>query len=333
MSSPWLPVPPPSYGGTEAVVDRLARGLKEAGAEVVLFTTGDSEVPVAKAHVFEEAVPEQMGQSVVELTHVAHGYEALADCDVVHDHTLSGPIWALAHGHTRVAVTCHGPLNGDLHDIYAAYGRRMPLIAISQNQSDNAPEIPVAKVIHHGLDTDLFPPGEGDGEYLLFLGRMSPDKGVHQAIHVARDAGWPLKIAAKMREPAEKAYFTKVVEPLLGGDIEYVGEAANDDKLKLLACANALLNPIQWPEPFGLVMAEALACGTPVVGCPAGAAPEIVDHGVTGFLCEEHDALVDAVGRIAELDRRDCRQAVEDRFSTRRMVADHLALYEEMMSC
>jgi glycosyltransferase involved in cell wall biosynthesis len=219
----------------------------------------------------------------------------------------------------------------DLRDIYRAYGQRMPVIAISADQAERAPDVPIARVIHHGVDPEQFPSGEGEGGYLLFLGRMTPDKGAHEAIGIAREAGLPLKLAAKMREPDEFAYFHQHVEPLLGAGVQHVGEASKVDKLELLAGASALLNPIRWPEPFGLVMIEALACGTPVLTYAAGAAPEIVEQGVTGFLCADQAALIEAIGRIGELNRRDCRAAVAGHFSSERMVSEHLGLYEEMI--
>jgi len=260
-----------------------------------------------------------------------HGYEALASCDVVHDHSLLGPAWALAVGHDCVVATCHSPFDGQLRDIYRRYGERLPVVAISRNQAARAPEVRIDRVIHHGIDPDQFPIGRGNGGYLLFLGRMTADKGVREAALVARAADHRLLIAAKMREPREHAYFTDQVKPLLGDGVELVGEITNGDKLALLGGATALLNPIHWPEPFGLVMIEALACGTPVITCPIGAAPEIVDDGVTGFLRGNHDALVDAVERIGELDRDACRAAVIRRFSTRKMVAEHLALCRDTL--
>jgi glycosyltransferase involved in cell wall biosynthesis len=333
VAPPWLPVPPPSYGGTESVLDRLARGLGKAGHDVVLFGTDDSYVKgVSTVSSGAAASPEQIGNVVIEIGHVADAYEALSDCDVIHDHTIAGPMWALAVGRRRVTTTCHGPLSGRLADVYRAYSRRLPVIAISHDQARRAPDIKITRVIHHGVDPERFPAGAGDGGYLLFLGRMTEDKGPHRAIEVARAAGMPLKLAAKMREPTEREFFAAHVEPLLGGDICYLGEVGCEEKLELLANARALLNPIRWPEPFGLVMIQAMACGTPVIACPEGAAPEIVDHGTTGFLARDIPSLVEAVGQVDELDRQACRDAVAKRFSTARMVADHLELYEEMMS-
>jgi glycosyltransferase involved in cell wall biosynthesis len=332
LAPPWAAVPPPGYGGTESVVCQLAQGLTAAGHEVVLFATGDSTAPVPTVYAMASANWDRIGHGEVELPHVMRGYEALAGCDIIHDHTLLGPAWALATGYDRVVTTCHGPFSGELRAIYRRYGKRLPVVAISQDQSSHAPEIAVDRVIHHGLDPGEYPEGGGDGDYLLFLGRMTPDKGVREAVLAARAAGMPLIIAAKNREPAERAYFTEEVEPLLTDDVDVRGEVTGEPKLELLGAAKALLNPIQWAEPFGLVMIEAMACGTPVIACPNGAAPEIVDVGRTGFLCSDSADLVGAIHRVDELDRAACRAAVIQRFSTARMIDDHLALYREMVA-
>lgn len=331
IAPPWLPVPPPAYGGTEAVIDRLARGLVAAGHEVRLVTVGESTCPVPSVWRYETAV-EPMENSVLELAHVISAYDLLEDVDVVHDHTVLGPLVALQRRRRPpVATTIHSPFTRDTRTIQRLTAGRIPLVCISRSQRESAPEIPVAAVIHHGIDVESFPTGDGAGGYLLFLGRMSPDKGVHQAVAIARAAGLPLRIAAKMREEPERQYFAEQVEPLLGGDVEYVGEADEPERLRLLQGALALLNPIQWPEPFGLVMIEALATGTPVVGTPFGAAPEIVDHGRTGFLGTTEEELVAALAEVGSLDRAACRESARRRFSTERMVADHAELYRRLL--
>jgi len=231
-----------------------------------------------------------------------------------------------------VVTTNHGPFNEELRDIYRAIGGRIPIIAISHSQAATARDVPIAGVIHHGIDTEAFPFGAGDGGYLLFLGRMVPEKGARRAALIAQLAGVPLLIAAKMREPLELQFFEEQVKPLLGNGVEYIGEVANGERLELLRGARALLNPIRWPEPFGLVMIEALACGTPVLTFAEGAAPEIVDDGVTGFVCDDEAAMVRAISRIDTLDRGACRAAAETRFSTARMVRDHLELFQRLRS-
>jgi glycosyltransferase involved in cell wall biosynthesis len=331
LAPPWLPVPPPAYGGIESVVDQLARGLAARGHQVALYAAAESTTPVPIAHTVATA-RESMGASEVELPYIMRGYELLAGCDVIHDHTLLGPAWALAVGYDRVVTTCHAPLSGPMRRVYGRYGKQIPLVAISRDQASRAPEIAIRKVIHHGLDTERYPVGRGDGEFLLFLGRMAPSKGVREAALVAREAGEQLVIAAKMREPAERDYFAGQVEPLLGNGVTYIGEATHGDKLALLGAAKALLNPIHWAEPFGLVMAEALACGTPVIAHPCGAAPEIVDDGATGFLRVAHDELVEVIERVDELDRAACRAAAIERFSADRMVAQHVRVYRDMIN-
>lgn len=336
IAPPWTPIPPPLYGGIELVVDQLARGFQAAGHDVLLFTTGESTCPVPRAHVLEVAEGMRIGFTVPELRHVLHAYEAVSECDVVHDHTVVGPFHSRHYPELPVATTVHGPFNEELTDLYRYVADRVPIVAISHAQRRAAPDVPVARVIHHGVDVSQFPVGDGagdaEGPYVLFLGRMAPDKGPHRAIEVARRAGMRLLLAAKMREPWEREFFAEQVEPLLGPDAVYLGEVSHDRKLELLAGAAALVFPIRWNEPFGMVMIEAMACGTPVLAFPEGAAPEVVDDGRTGFLCEDEDAMVAAVGRLGYLQRDDCRRSVETYFSTERMVADHVELFESMLA-
>jgi glycosyltransferase involved in cell wall biosynthesis len=334
VAPPWTPIPPLLYGGIEVVVDQLARGLQDAGHEVLLFATGDSTCPVPRKFVLDEAEGQRIGMIVPEIRHVLHAYESVRSYDVVHDHTLMGPFHAERYPDLPVATTIHGPFNDELTDIYRSIADRVPIIAISHAQRRAAPEIPIARVIHHGVDASQFPVGDGKGDeqgpYLIFLGRMSDDKGPHRAIEVARKAGYRILMAGKMRETWELDYFHSRVEPLLGPDAEYLGEVSHDRKLELLGGAAALLFPIRWNEPFGMVMLESMACGTPVLAFPEGAAPEVVDDGRTGFLCEDETAMIEAIGRLEQLDRGVCRRAVEGYFSTNRMVAEHIELFESM---
>ena len=336
IAPPWTPIPPVLYGGIELVVDQLARGMQEAGHEVLLYATGDSTCPVPTQWVLPEAEGQRIGMAVPELRHVIHAYEAVKECDVVHDHTIMGPFHAEHYPGLPVATTIHGPFNDELTDLYRVTADRVPLIAISHAQHRAAPQIPVARVIHHGVEASQFPMGDGsgdaDGPYVLFLGRMADDKGCHRAIEVARRAGVRILMAAKMREPSEMRYFAEFVEPLLGEDVVYLGEVSHERKLELLAGARALLFPIRWNEPFGMVMIEAMACGTPVIAFKEGAAPEVVSDGQTGFLVDDVEAMATAIGRLDELSRSDCRSAVENYFSTGRMAAEHVALFESLLA-
>ena len=331
VAPPWLPVPPPAYGGTETVLDGLARGLRAAGHEVLLYTTGESTCAVERAWVFERAIGVGAGGAAQEIRHVVHAYELAREVDVVHDHTLIGPLYSERFPSVPVVTTNHGPFESDLIDSYRIVADRVPIIAISHHQASTAGDVPIAAVIHHGVDPSEFPVGDGSGGYALFLGRLNPGKGAHIAAQVAREAGIALRIAGKCNEQLEMDYLESTIKPLLGTDVEYLGEVDHETKLDLLGRARLLLNPISWPEPFGMVMIEALACGTPVVTTPFGAAPEIVDDLVTGFVRSGAAALVDAVGRIDEIDRRCCRGAVEGHFSLRRMVDEHVELYRRVL--
>ena len=332
VAPPWLPVPPLQYGGTESVVDRLARGLVDQGHEVLLAAPSDSSCPVPRVPGLPAADPARMGQTVVELAYVLTAYAALDGVDIIHDHTTVGPLCARAPRDVPVIATNHGPFDQDLEPIYAEMSRRgVGVVAISAHQASTARGVEIAAVIHHGIDLSEIPVGVGDGGYACFLGRMLPGKGVRQAVQAARRAVIPLRIAARMREPLEREYYEQSVQPLLGGDIEYLGELGTNDKYALLGGAVAMLNPLEWPEPFGLVMIEALACGTPVVATPAGSVPEIVTDGVTGFIRTGTQELAAALTESTTLSRATCRRAAENAFSTERMVSNHVGLYQRLL--
>jgi glycosyltransferase involved in cell wall biosynthesis len=328
VAPPWIPVPPPAYGGTEAVIADLARGLVERGHDVRLFTVGSSTCAATYGHFFREpAVP--LGDSVAEAAHVLAAYEALADVDVIHDHTVLGPLLGPRgrRHRTPLVSTVHGPFTRLTRPIFAEVARRAAVVAISRDHASRAGIVPVAATIHHGIDLDDYGPGPGGGQDLVFVGRMSPDKGVHRAVRIARGAGRRLRIIAKMREPEERAYFESAVRPLLDHRDEWPQELPLPARRAAIGSALGLLNPITWPEPFGLVMAESLALGTPVIAFPAGAAPEIVDDGLTGFLVPDEQAAARAVDRLGEIDRRTCRAVAEERFGLARMARDYEALY------
>lgn len=332
IAPPWVPVPPLAYGGTESVLDELSRGLVAAGHEVLLVTTGDSTSRVPTAWVLERSAGLDQFVPATEIRHAAFGYEVARGFDVVHDHTVCGPLYSRWTESPPVVTTNHSPFNRELSALYRAISDVVRVVAISHHHASSAEGVRIAAVIHHGIDVEAFPLGLGDGGYAVTLTRMCPEKGVDIAARVARDAGMPLLIAGKLRDAREHEYFENHVSPLLGGGVEFIGEVGGRDKVELLAGARCLLNPIQWPEPFGMAMIEALACGTPVVATPAGSVPEIVDDGVTGFLCAAEDGLRDALLKLDDLDRVSCRTAVRDRFSTERMVREHVALYESIIT-
>lgn len=328
LAPPWISVPPDSYGGTEAVLDTLAQGLRAAGHEPVLFTVGTSTCDVERRWLFDDPPEPEPWTTVALMRHVQAGYAALADCDVIHDHTELGPVWAAARRCAQpVVATFHGNFTEQSRPVWTDVVRWVTPTAISRSQRSQVPELGIEHVVHHGIDVGRFPDGSGDGGYALFVGRLSPDKGVHEAIEIARRAGVPLRIAAKMRDPEERAYYAAEVEPRLGADVEYVGEVSPSERNRLCASAIALVNPIRWPEPFGMVMVEALACGTPVVAYPQGAAPEIVEQGRSGFLAATQDQAVEALRHVEVIDRAACRASVQRRFSVERMVEGYLTVY------
>ncbi len=337
VAPPWAPIPPDLYGGIEQAVDLLARGIHESDHEVMLFTTGDSTCPVPREWLLAHAEGSRMGFTVPEVRHVMAAYDiAHQNFDIVHDHTVLGPIYAERYPDLPVVTTIHGPFNDELIDLYERMAHRVPVIGISQAQLVPAPHIPVIRVIHHGVDSRDFPigdgSGDGNGDYCLFLGRMAAEKGPHRAIVAARQAGLRIILAGKLREPWEQMFFEKEVAPLLGDDATYVGEVTQTDKVRLLGGARATLFPIRWNEPFGLVMLESMACGTPVLAFDEGAAPEVVENGCNGFLCEDEVDMGDRLASAGDLDRAVCRASVQGYFSMDRVIGEHLELYEQILA-
>lgn len=332
IAPPWVAIPPPAYGGTEAVIDTLVRGLVQEGHHVELFASGDSTADVATRYIVARAPGIDVGGSALEFQHVAAAYAAFATMDIIHDHTVLGPIYAAGRSITARVTTNHNPFIEPFNSIFRAAGASIPVIAISQHHAESAGGLPIAGVIHHGVDASQFPLGTGGGDYALFLGRMIAEKGAHRAIQIAKAAGMPIVLAGKMHSRAETEYFEEVVAPLLGDGAAYVGEVDAKTKLELLSEAKCLLNPIAWAEPFGMVMIESFACGTPVLALAHGAAPEIIEHNRTGFLSTDEDGLIAGLARLEELDRDACRRAAEGKFSAKRMVEEHVALYERLIA-
>jgi glycosyltransferase involved in cell wall biosynthesis len=330
LSPVWFPVPPTGYGGIEWVVSLLADGLVDAGHETTLFASGDSTTKAQLIAVHDVAPSALIGQSLPELTHALACYERAGEFDVINDHSglpaaaLSGCV------ETPVLHTVHGPLDSDAGSIYEQIARvspRLGFISVSLNQRKPKPNLPWVANCLNAIDLALYPFDPRGGDYLLFLGRMSPDKGAHRAIAVAREAGVPLKLAGKNREPAEQRFFREYVEPQLGDGIEYLGEVSHEEKVALLQGARATLFPIEWEEPFGLVMIESMACGTPVIATRWGAVPEVIEDGRGGIIVDTVDEMASALTAADELDPFECRASVEARFSPERMVRDYVDAY------
>jgi glycosyltransferase involved in cell wall biosynthesis len=326
-------VPPKYYGGTERVVSYLTEELVRQGHEVTLYASGDS---VTKARLvaacrralrLDKKCIDQLAHHVLMLEHLA---KEAHEYDVIHYHVdyLHFPL----SRRMRVphVTTLHGRLDlPDLLPLYREFGD-IPLVSISDAQRTPLPPVNWVATVYHGLPDDLYRFREQPGSYLAFLGRISPEKRVDRAIDIATRLGMPLKIAAKV-DAVDREYFDTTIAPLLHGpNIEYVGEVGEGEKDELLGNAFALLFPIDWPEPFGLVMIEALACGTPVIAYCRGSVPEVIDDGVTGFIVTGLDDALAAAERVASLDRRRCRQVFEERFTASRMAGDYVAVYETL---
>jgi len=328
-------VPPIGYGGTERVVGYLTEALVGLGHEVTLFASGDSRTAAElvactpTALRVDTAVVDPIAHLVVELEAVAAEARRF---DVIH--------WHLDYFHFPMSrrlkiphvTTLHGRLDiPDLQPVYDEFGE-MPVVSISNDQRAPLPQANWVATVHHGMPLDEDRPLLASGEYLAFLGRMSPEKRADRAIEVARRAGMPLRIAAKI-DDADRDYFEREIEPLLEADhVEFVGEIGPEEKNDFLGHARALLFPIDWAEPFGLVMIESMACGTPVIAYRSGSVPEVIDHGVSGFIVDDIDGAVDAVGRLDELDRGAVRATFERRFSVERMARDYVAVYEQLIA-
>jgi glycosyltransferase involved in cell wall biosynthesis len=326
-------VPPKLYGGTERVVSYLTEALVELGHDVTLFASGDSATKATLASVWpralrlDSAIKDHFAPMFMQLETVA---QRAHQFDVIHCHLDYFGFPVLRRLSTPSVTTLHGRLDlPELPPLYRLYGD-MPVVSISDSQRQPLPQANFAATVLHGLPENLLRKGEGRGGYLAFLGRISPEKAPDAAIRIAARAGLPLKIAAKV-DRADREYFDAVVKPLLGeGKVEFIGEIREDQKQAFLGNAAALLFPIAWCEPFGLVMIEAMACGTPVIAFQNGSVPEVLEDAVTGFIVHSEDQAVEAVRRIHMLDRARVRGEFERRFTARRMAQNYLKLYARL---
>jgi len=334
IAPPWVSVPPPSYGGIELVVALVADGLVDRGHDVTLFASGGSKTkgtlvsPLQKSPALAD-----MGLSVTDDTiHTLSAYLHADEFDVIHDHSGWGPAFgALLNGYPPVVRTLHGPWSDPARRFHAALAGRVHLVAISESQKSLNSDLHYAGVVHNGIDLGAYPYREDKEDFLLFLGRCSPEKGPEVAVEVAKRAGKHLKMVVKRAEPAEIQYWERIVEPRLTGDEELLWEVSHDEKVDLLARAQGTLCTIQWPEPFGLVMIESMACGTPVIVPPMGAAPELVVDGVSGFIRTDIDDMVQAVGRLGQLSPEACRARVADNFTASVMVSGYEKVFDQVI--
>ncbi len=327
------PVPPELYGGTERVVSTLTEELVRRGHDVTLFASGDSQTAARLVAVTPQALrlgDEDADPNLHVMLELGMVLDRASEFDVIHSHVdyFALPFTRLVS--TPIVSTLHGRL--DLPDLRMAFERYndAPLVSISDDQRGPIPGANWVATVYNGLDMERFTFNPEGGDYFAFVGRICPEKNIEGAIEVARRTGIPLRIAAKI-DPVDAEYHETVIKPLIdGGLVEYLGELGDEDKDKLLGSALALLFPVDWPEPFGLAMTEAMACGTPVLALRRGSVPEVVEDGVTGFVRDSLDELVDVAGELSRLSRQACRDWVDQHFSAAVMANGYEDVYESL---
>lgn len=328
-------VPPQMYGGTERIVSYLTEELVKQGHEVTLFASGDSltaarlVAPCQRALRLNPDCVDMMAAHILELEML---WKQMEQFDFVHYHIDFLHFPFSRRQHKPQFTTLHGRL--DIPDLVALYREftDMPLVSISHAQRRPLPWVNWIGTVHHGLPVDRYALHEKEGKYLAFLGRISPEKRLDRAIEISKAASLPLRVAAKI-EKADLAYYQTHIRHLLDDPlVEFMGEISDREKDAFLGNALALLFPIDWAEPFGLVMIEAMACGTPVIAYKNGSVPEVIDHGLTGYIVQSQPEAIEAVSQLHRIDRRQCRTMFEQRFSATRMVSDYLLLYEQMVN-
>lgn len=328
-----LPVPPIGYGGTERVVSVLTEELVARGHDVTLFAVDGSRTAARLVCTTAEPPhPDDPGSAADELAHVLHAYLRAGEFDLIHDHSALGAAVGAVLPAPPVVHTLHGPWVERTRRLLEPIADRVALVAISQAQADGNPAAPCAGVVPNGIDVAASPFRAAKDDRLAFVGRINPQKGVVTAVQIAHRVGRPLTIVAKRRERAEWEYWDTHVAPLLGREDEVLEQPPEAVKLDVLARAHATLFPIEWPEPFGLVMIESMAAGTPVIARRLGAVPEVVLDGVTGFVCDTVDEMVAAVERAGDLDPLACRARVEASFSAASMTDGYEEVYQQVMS-
>ena len=332
---PYFEIPPRAYGGVESVVADLTHALMRSGHRVTLIGVDGSGTGADTVPLWPQLIPERLGEPFPEVAHAALARRAVRQLaheqgvDLVHDHTLAGPLNAPAYAALGLptVVTAHGPVDDDLRRLYGALGADIDLVAISDRQRELAPELNWAGRVHNAVRVDTFPFQAEKKDYALFLGRFHPQKAPHLALDAAHAAGLPLILAGKCSEPLEKEYFDREVKPRLTPADRVFGVADANAKRELLSGARCLLFPVQWEEPFGMVMIEAMACGTPVVALRGGAVPEVVADGVTGYIADDPAELPELLGRLDRLDAAACRRRVADLFDVDRLGTGYTAVY------
>jgi glycosyltransferase involved in cell wall biosynthesis len=340
LAPPWIPVPPPGYGGIEAVVDLVARELVRRGHEVTLFAAPGSRSKAEVVELLDRPHPDEIERALYEVDHVARAFAMIDDAgrsgrpyDVLHDHCGFTAFAMADRLSVPVVHTLHGPFTPETAAFYAHHASRADVVAISHAQLAQAPEgLRVAGVVPNPIDAAAWPLVSAKDDYLLWVGRMTAEKGPHRAISAARLAGMPLVLAGPV-QPGQERFFEHEVAPHIDGEqIRYVGEVAGEEKIRWFSRARALLMPIRWPEPFGMVMLEAMVCGTPVIAFPEGSARELVTSGQTGFLVGDEEEMAAACGLAVEIDPARCREVIVERCDVRAVAAAYEAIYRRVLA-
>lgn len=333
IAPPWFDLPPAGYGGIEYMCSYLVDALVDRGHEVTLVSSGRNGTKAQHIRTYEFPQWRRLGEPLPDLVHAAsvrHILDSL-DVDVIHDHSLVGPLLAKDRDVPTV-VTLHEPVEGDYKEYFSLLGDSIHPVAISSSHRANAPEMNWHSTVHNGLDPENFRFRKEKEDWALFLGQCIPHKGMHTAIDAAREARVGIRIAAKCGEPAEIEYFESEIRPRLGDGVEWLGEVGGERKKSLLSAARCLIFPIAWEEPFGMVMIEAMASGTPVVALRRGSVGEIVDHGLSGLICDSAAELPAAMRQSAHLDPENCRKAAVSRFSSALMAERYESVYESVIA-
>ena len=333
IAPPYVAVPPVGYGGIEQVVSVLTEGLIAAGHEVTLFAAPGS---VTSARLVRPlTAPIALGDPTgiaEEIYFTAAAYHEVRSFDIIHDHTGLGPVLGSMLSRPPVVNTLHGPWTPQSRRMARLLDTRINFVAISNAQLNDNHQIRYVSMVYNGINLANHPFREVKEDFLVFVGRINREKRPEVAIEIARKAGLPLVMIIKCSEPFERHYFDNAVAPLLGADITVLEEPAQEVKVDIVGRARALLFPIDWPEPFGLVMTEAMACGTPVIARALGSVPEVVRHGITGFCCHSIAEMVEAVEEVTSLDPQNCREDMQRRFSAPVLVANYERVYRSVLA-